>query len=388
MTQRPLPLSGVRILDLTRLLPGPMASLQLADLGAEVIKVENPQEGDYGRTMGVTREKTAQLFLAINRNKRFVTLDLKESGDLERFLGLVRTVDVLIEGFRPGVMDRLGLGWDRLSRENPRLVYCSLSGYGQTGPMRERAGHDINYIGYTGMLEQTVGRDGTPAIPALQIADLLGGAQNAVIGILAALLDARTSGRGRHVDISMTDGVFAHNVVGIAQVNARGVTAEPGHDLLTGGVPCYNIYRTSDGRHMAVGALEAKFWDCLCEAIGRADLKPAHWSRGQKPGSAEALAVRGELDAIFRTRSMDEWTERLSGLDCCTTPVLRTDEALSHPLFLDRHMVVEQTDAIEGTSRFATSPIQFSEPPSNVGSGAKEAGADNAAVLPARTKPR
>ncbi len=381
MPVRAKPLAGVRILDLTRLLPGPMATLHLADLGADVIKIEDPGPGDYARTMGAKRHATSAFFLAINRNKSFVTLDLKDARDRRTFIAMVRLSDCLIEGFRPGVMTKLGLDYASLSQENPALVFCSISGYGQSGPLREKAGHDINYAGYTGIAEQTVGNDGTPALSGLQIADLLGGAQTAVIGILAALIDARASGQGRLVDVSMTDAVFAHNVMGMAAVNASGQTARPGRDLLTGGVPCYNVYATADARHLAVGALEAKFWDTLCTALGRPELKAEHWTRGQEVGGPAALAVKKELDAIFRQRTLGEWTEFFASYDCCVTPILRTDEALVHPLFTERGMVVTEEDPVEGRRYAAALPIRFSEEFFEVASPAKGAGADQAATL-------
>jgi crotonobetainyl-CoA:carnitine CoA-transferase CaiB-like acyl-CoA transferase len=381
MAARPKPLDGIRVLDLTRLLPGPMATLHLADLGADVIKIEDPGLGDYARTMGAKRVATSPFFLAINRNKSFVTLDLKNPSDHTTFLAMVRASHCVVEGFRPGVMAKLGLGYERLIQENPALVMCSISGYGQSGPFRDRAGHDINYAGYTGVSEQTVGSDGTPSLWGLQVADLLGGAQSAVIGILAALIDARASGKGRFVDISMTDAVFAHNVMGIAAVNATGHSAQPGADLLTGGVPCYNVYRTADDRFLAVGALEAKFWDDLCDALDRADLKPAHWSRGQQVGGASARQVKAELDQIFRTRSLDEWTRVFANTDCCVTPILKTEEALAHPLFLERGMVVEQEDPVEGRMRTAALPIAFSDAFFEVEALAKVRGGDQDAVL-------
>lgn len=379
---RPAPLAGVRVLDLTRLLPGPMATLHLADLGAEVIKIEDPGLGDYARTLGQRRVATTPFFLAINRNKRFVTLDLKDPAGRERFLALVDSADVVIEGFRPGVMARLGLDYEALKARRPPLVYCSISGYGQEGPLSDMAGHDINYLAYTGVLQQTVGRDARPILPGLQIADLLGGCQTAVIGILAALLDARTSGHGRALDVSMTDAVFAHNVMGVAAVNATGHSDPAGAGLLTGGVPCYNVYATADGRHLAVGALEAKFWDALCHALDRPDLCAHHWSRGEAPGSAAALAVRNELDALFATRPLADWVSRLAAVDCCVAPVLTTEEALAHPLFRERGMVALVSDAIEGTMSVPTLPLKISEYTFAVRHAPRMPGADNAELLP------
>ncbi|MFC7517435.1 CaiB/BaiF CoA transferase family protein [Herbaspirillum sp. GCM10030257] len=349
------PLHGIRVLDLTRLLPGPMATMHLADMGAEVIKIEDLGMGDYARTMGPVRNEVSQFFVAVNRGKHSLRLDLKNAEDRAAFLDMVATADVVVESFRPGVMDKLGVGWHVLKERNPRLIMCAISGYGKDGPFAQLAGHDINYIGMAGILEQNVGRDGFPALGNLQVGDLLGGAQAAVQGILAALVGVKCGGTGRFVDVSMTDAVFAHNIMPLVAVNNFGKPADPGLDLLTGGVPCYNVYRTSDGRFMAVGALELKFWEGCCEVLGRPDLKSRHWSLGQEVGGADALAVRKELDAIFSQETFATWTERFSKSDCCVTPVLRTDEALSHPLFEARGMALRSKHPTEG-EYWATGP--------------------------------
>jgi crotonobetainyl-CoA:carnitine CoA-transferase CaiB-like acyl-CoA transferase len=342
------PLAGICVLDLTRLLPGPVATMHLADMGAEVIKIEDPEVGDYARGIGHVRNQVSQFFIAVNRGKQFMRLDLKDDGQREEFLRMVEDADVVVESFRPGVMDKLGIGWEVLKKRNPALVMCAISGYGRNGPFAHLAGHDINYIGYAGMLEQNAGPQGIPALPNLQIGDLLGGAQTAVQGILAALLGVRNGGTGRFIDVSMTDAVFAHNIMPLVAVNNFGRPAAPGADLLTGGVPCYNVYRTSDDRFMAVGALELKFWQACCDVLGRPDLKTKHWSLGQLAGGAEAMAVKAELDAIFIQRTLQAWTEKFADADCCVTPVLRTDEALSHPLFNARNMAERQTHPTEG----------------------------------------
>ena len=225
---RPAPLEGVRVLDLTRLLPGPLAAQHLAHLGADVIKIEDRDAGDYAREFLTSSGRTSQFFLALNRNKAFIELNLKDPQEFGRLEQLIRGADVLIEGFRPGVMPRLKLGRDQLEVLNPSLVICSISGYGQDGPMVGQAGHDINYLSLTGVLHQNGGPDSKPAMPGLQIADLLGGTQAAVIGILAALFDARRTGLGRHVDISMTDVVFGHNLVAAAYVNETGAAGHSG----------------------------------------------------------------------------------------------------------------------------------------------------------------
>jgi alpha-methylacyl-CoA racemase len=355
------PLLGIRVLDLTRLLPGPVATMHLADMGAEVIKIEDPGIGDYARSMGYVRHEVSQFFIAVNRGKQFVRLDLKQETQRDEFLRMVENADVVVESFRPGVMDKLGVGWNVLKRRNPKLVMCAISGYGQDGPYAHLAGHDINYVGYAGMLEQNAGPDGTPALSNLQVGDLLGGAQTAVQGILAALLGVKLGGPGRLVDVSMTDAVFAHNIMPLVAVNNFGKPAMPGHDLLTGGVPCYNVYRTKDQRFMAVGALEPKFWAACCEVLDRPDLKTKHWACGQEIGGAGAQAVKAELDAIFAQQTQAVWVDKFAAADCCVTPVLRADEALLHPLFKARGMAKRASHSTEGDF-WATGPaVKFKE---------------------------
>ena len=298
------PLAGVRVLDLSRLLPGPMCSLYLADLGADVIKVEDTRAGDYARALDTPPGRVSAMFRAINRGKRSVAIDLKDARGRDAFLALVRTADVVLEGFRPGVMAALGLDHPALAAVRPALVYCSISGYGQDGPRANEPGHDINYLGYTGVLEASGARGGPPALSSLQIADLLGGAASAAIAILAALVAARGGGEGRRIDVAMADATLAHAVFGVHAMEQRGAPAARGDDLLTGGVPCYGVYATGDARFLAVGALEEKFWTTLCQALGRADLVARQFERG--------AAVRGELEAIFAGATLAQWTDRLA----------------------------------------------------------------------------
>jgi crotonobetainyl-CoA:carnitine CoA-transferase CaiB-like acyl-CoA transferase len=336
MTERAKPLAGLRVLDLTRLLPGPVATQHLADLGADVVKIEDTGEGDYARTMGARPGETSAFFRLVNRNKRALRLDLKQPEGVAVFRRLTLSADVVIEGFRPGVMDKLGIGYEALSALNPRLVFCSISGYGQDGPYAQRAGHDINYIGYAGVLDQIGTAGGPPVVPNFQIGDLLGGALAPLVGLLAAVIDARASGRGRHVDVAMTDAVLAHAVFPLAGLLARLAPPPRGADLLSGGVPCYGVYATADGRHMAVGALEQKFWILLCDTLGRPDLKPFHLAFGAKGEQA-----RRELAAVFASRSQHEWIEVFERVDCCVTPVLHIGEALDNEQLQARGMVVE-----------------------------------------------
>ena len=353
------PLTGIRILDLTRLLPGPVATMHLADMGAEVVKIEDRGAGDYARTMGHVKHTVSHFFIAVNRGKRCIRLDLKDVAEREEFLRMVENADVVIESFRPGVMDKLGVGWPVLRRRNPKLVMCAITGYGQDGPFAQLAGHDINYVGYAGMLEQNVGPDGFPALSNLQVGDLLGGAQAALQGILAALLGVKMGGCGRFVDVSMTDTVLAHNIMPLVAVNNFGSAPAPGRDLLTGGVPCYNVYRTSDDRFMAVGALELKFWQGCCDVLARPDLKSSHWSLGQTVGGTEAMAIKAELDTIFAQQTLATWSERFAAVDCCVTPILRMDEALAHPLFQARAMVQQAQHPSEGNYLGTAPAVKF-----------------------------
>jgi crotonobetainyl-CoA:carnitine CoA-transferase CaiB-like acyl-CoA transferase len=348
---RSKPLSGLRVLDLTRLLPGPVATLHLADLGADVVKIEDTGAGDYARTLGAPPGETSAFFRLVNRNKRGLRLDLKRPEGVEVFLRLAREADVIVEGFRPGIMDKLGLGYAAIAAINPRIVYCAISGYGQTGPYRERAGHDINYIGYAGVLDQIGEAGGAPVVPNFQIGDLLGGALTPLLGILAAVIDARGSGRGRYVDVAMTDAVLAHAIFPLAGLLARYKAPPRGADLLSGGVPCYGVYATADGRHMAVGALEEKFWHLLCDTLGCPGLKPHGLSFG-----ASGAQAREELARIFAGRTQAEWVGVFDRIDCCVTPVLTIAESLDNEQLQARGMVVEA----DGMPQFAP-PFRISE---------------------------
>jgi crotonobetainyl-CoA:carnitine CoA-transferase CaiB-like acyl-CoA transferase len=328
-----------------------MATLHLADLGADVVKIEDTGAGDYAREMGRVRDGMSDIFRLLNRNKRAIRLDLKQPQGRDVFLRLVEGAEVVVEGFRPGVMDKLGAGYAALAARNPRIVYCSITGYGQDGPYRERAGHDINYLGYAGVADQIGAEGGPPVLANFQIADLLGGALTPVMGILAALLDARATGRGRHVDVSMTDAVFAHAVFPWLSVLERGAAPERGSAMLSGGLPCYHFYRTRDERYMAVGALERKFWETLCDILGCPELKPKHLVYGD-----EARPVRARLAGIFATRTQAEWTQTFARADCCVSPVLamqecRDDEQLKARRMLFAHDGVEQ----------AAPPLKMSE---------------------------
>jgi alpha-methylacyl-CoA racemase len=348
------PLAGVRVLDLTRLLPGPMCTLYLADLGADVIKIEDTAAGDYARGLatspGARTPGTTAWYRAINRNKRSLAIDLKRADGHAAFIALARSADVVVEGFRPGVVHALRVDEPTIRAINPRIVYCSLSGYGQAGPRALEAGHDVNYLGYAGVLEHTGARGGPPALANLQIADLLGGASTAAIAILGALLGALRHGEGRYIDVAMADAVLANQILALGWLVVTGEVAPRADELLTGGVPCYGVYETRDGRWLAVGALEARFWRRLCDALSRADLIPLQFATGD-----EGERVRDALAAIFRTRTRDAWCARFANVDCCVTAVLAFDEALADAQFAARAMVRRGPD---GSRQYAP-PFTF-----------------------------
>jgi alpha-methylacyl-CoA racemase len=331
-------LSDIRVLDLSRLLPGGFCSLLLADFGADVLKVEDTGMGDYIRWSppyheGADDSAKSAPFLSLNRGKRSIRLDLKSEGGREVLLRLVRESDVLLESFRPGVMERLGVGYERLREENPGLVYCAISGYGQDGPYTARSGHDMNYLGLGGLLGLSGERDGPPVQAAGQIADLGGGALMAAFGIMAALRERERSGEGQLVDVSMFDGSLAWLAMVAAQYLADGVEPRRGGLPLAGGLICYRPYACSDG-WVTLGALEPKFWAEWCRGVGREDLIEKQF---EGPGS-EAHA---EVERIFLERTREDWQAFASEHDCCLEPVLGLDEALDSELVRAREMVVE-----------------------------------------------
>jgi alpha-methylacyl-CoA racemase len=352
----PLPLEGLKVLDCSRLLPGPYATLVLADLGAQVDKVEDPEGGDYTRHMPPLKGDVSALFLGLNRNKRSLTLDLKSPAGAAAFKKLVAGYDVLVESFRPGVMDKLGLGYEALKALNPRLVYCSISGYGQTGPDRLKAGHDLDYIARSGVLGYGGPKGGAPALPGVQVADIGGGSLFALVGLLTALYERQRTGQGRLVDVSMTEGSMAFLHMHLAARLVMGTEAGPlerGAEALNGGYPCYGVYRTKDGRHLAVGALEPKFFGGLCAALGRPELMDGAWDTG-----AEGQKTRTALEAIFASEPLAHWVELFGAHDVCVEPVREGDEVLEDPQLRARGMFVEQ----DGVTHLRT-PLHLGELP-------------------------
>jgi alpha-methylacyl-CoA racemase len=354
---QPKPLAGVRVLDLTRLLPGPMCTLFLADLGADVVKVEDARLGDYGRTMAPIQKQQAYFFNIVNRNKRSLKLDYGTPEGLEVLQRLAQSADVFIESFRPGVAEKLGFGYEALKAVNERLVYCSLTGFGQTGPMRNVAGHDMNFAALAGVTDQTgANPDTPPAISNYQLGDLAGGALPAVVGILSALLRRGITNKGGFVDAAMFDGLLAQTVINASSLAAFGQSMPRGTDLLSGGMAFYGLYPTADRRYMAVGAIEFKFWQTLCQTIGREDLISRHIAVGE-----DAAAVRAELTETFMQHSQAYWTELLAGKDCCVTPVLTPEEAYSLPQTQARGLIQQHPHPTEGIVQHLASPFKMSE---------------------------
>jgi alpha-methylacyl-CoA racemase len=354
-------LEDIRVLDLSRLLPGGFCSLLLADFGAEVLKVEDTGMGDYIRWSppyyeGAEDSAKSALFLALNRGKRSIRLDLKQEAGKQVLLRLVREHDVLLESFRPGVMDRLGVGYETLREHNPRLVYCAITGYGRDGPNTARSGHDMNYLGLNGLLGLTGDAGGPPVQPGGQIADLGGGALMAAFGIMAALRERERSGEGQLVDVSMFDGSLSWLALVAAQYLADGQVPRRGALPLAGGLICYRPYACSDG-WVTLGALEPKFWQEWCRGVGREDLVEKQFER---PGS-EAHA---EVERIFLERTRDEWQAFASEHDCCLEPVLGLDEALDSELVRAREMVVKlDQPGAEPEVRLLGVPVKLSRTP-------------------------
>jgi crotonobetainyl-CoA:carnitine CoA-transferase CaiB-like acyl-CoA transferase len=333
-----LALDDVRVLDLTRLLPGPFCTVLLADFGADVIKVEDTAGGDYMRWMPPLVDEYSAMFHPLNRNKRSLAIDLKNPMGREAFLRLAATADVVVESFRPGVMDRLGIGFAALRAVNPRLVLCSISGYGQDGPFRDRAGHDLNYAAVAGVLLLGGTAGGVPAMPGLQVGDLGGGAQDAALAIMIALHHAARTGEGQHCDISMVDGLISWTGVHASQLFATGEVPGPGDGMLTGRYPCYRIYACADG-YLSVGALEPKFWREFVEVIG----VPEFAAQGLVDGD-EGHRTVAAVQAVLSSRTRAEWAEALAGHDVCVEPVLDVGETFEHPQVQSRGMRLEAGD--------------------------------------------
>lgn len=342
---RLLPLAGITVLDLSRLLPGPLCSMHLVEMGARVIKIEDTGAGDYARSLGVEHAEMSPMFQLLNRGKESFSVDLSQPEGLAIVLDLVHEADVVLESFRPGVMEKLGLGFEHLQTINSKIVVCALSGFGQTGPWSSKAGHDMNYCSTSGVLEQVGSSDSGPVLGNFQIADIAGGALSAAMAIVAGLLGAERHGQGCYLDISMTDCTFANNIIPLSYLNQTGQSPKAGQDMLTGGMPCYRIYETQDGRHMAVAALELKFWREACEILGHSHWYDSYFDFVASTVSTDKYqktkAIEREVEALFKSQPQSYWRELFADTDCCVTPILNIQEAFEHPQLLAREMIQE-----------------------------------------------
>lgn len=356
------PLEGLKVLDLTRLLPGPLCTMILGDYGAEIVKVEDVEAGDPTRFAGSPfkdgRGPVGALFRQLNRNKKSLALDLKKEEGREILKALAAGSDVLVEGFRPGVMDRLGLGYPVLRDLNGRLVYAAITGYGYKSPYRDRAGHDLNYSALSGLLDLNSGDDGTPVMPAAQVADI-GGALMALNGIMFALFERERTGAGRFVDVSMTRGLLPWLTYPASFLNTGEELPRRGRGLLSGSFACYNLYETADGKFMSLGALEPVFWRRFCEAVGKKQWIDRQYERDRdKPvGSRELIQ---EVRALFKSKTRQEWEDIFSDLDACCEPVLDLNEAIAHSLSQEGDYWLEPTPANSAAWTQVGFPLLFS----------------------------
>lgn len=348
-------LSHLKVLDFSTLLPGPYASMILADLGAEVLRIEAPAREDLTRSIPPLDENVSAVHKQLNRSKKSLALDLKQPESIEIVKELIMEYDVLLEQFRPGVMERLGLGYEELRKINPKLIYCSITGYGQTGAYRNRAGHDINYLALSGTMGYSGTKEHGPSLMGIQIADVAGGSLHSVIGILSAVIHRGRTGIGQHIDVSMTDCTFALNALFGAGYVAKGLEPEPESTLLNGGT-FYDFYETKDGRYFSVGSLEPPFRKALCQAINRPELIPLSFSDEQR----DIQAFKSIVKESFLTKTFTEWVEIFDKMDACVEPVLRFSEACEHPVLQERGMIVDVPNGNGKSLNQMAHPIKYS----------------------------
>ena len=351
------PLSSLNILDFSTLLPGPFASLLLGDMGADVLRVESPTRPDLVRLLPPYEGGVSASHAYLNRNKRSIALDLKRPEAVEVVKSLVQSYDIVLEQFRPGVMDKLGVGYEALKALNPKLIYVSITGYGQTGPYRDRAGHDLNYLAVSGLASYTGRRDSGPLPLGMQVADIAGGSLHGVIGLLAAVVQRQATGQGQHVDISMTDCAFSLHAMAGAGYLAAGVEPQMEDQALNGG-SFYDYYQSRDGRWFAVGSLEPQFMQQLCAAIGQPELA----KKGLSSKLDEQQALKREIAGAFAEQDFAYWCERFAALDACVEPVLSLSEAAQHPQIKARHLLTEVSRDGHAPQAQMACPIKFSQP--------------------------
>jgi crotonobetainyl-CoA:carnitine CoA-transferase CaiB-like acyl-CoA transferase len=357
-------LAGTTVIDLSRLLPGPYCSMILADHGARVIAVEDKRFLADGL-----------FFNLINRNKEHMSLNLKTEKGREIFYRLIEKADVLMEGFRPGVVDRLGVDYESVRRANPKIIYCSITGYGQNGPFRDRVGHDANYLSYAGVLDLIGEKDRPPAIPGVQIADIAGGGMNAAMGILLALLARQNTGRGQYIDISMTDGMVGFLPAALFFRQLTGQEPKRADGLLSHRYACYNTYETADGRYLSIGAVENRFWKQLCDTLGIPEYAPLQYDDQRRE------EILQHLRQNFKQKTLDQWDAILGDLDICWGKIQSIKEVLEDPLFLQRETVVEIEGRDGKKSKTLGVTVKLSETPGSVRTPPVGFGESTAAIL-------
>lgn len=369
-----LALEGIRILDMSRLLPGPYCTMLLADFGAEVIKIEEPKLGDYSRTFPPFIKNFGYWHLQLNRNKKSVTLDLKTEVGKQAFLELAKTADVVVESYRPGVLKKLGVDYATVSKLNPKIVYCSLSGYGSKGPLAKQADHDIGYVSLAGITAMSGEAEGKPAIPGVLMADM-NAAMAAGMSIMIALRHAQQTGEGQEIDINLYNVAMTLMPGAASLYFGSGFVAQRGNNWLTGQNPNYNIYKTKDKRYMSVGCLEKKFWSNLCKALERPEFIDLI------EDSANYDYLKEQLTIEFKKRTMREWEAYLVGKDTCVTPVLNFDEACAAPQTIANDMVVKVQDEELGEYKLLGNALKLSKTPASVRKRAPRLGEDNEEIL-------
>jgi crotonobetainyl-CoA:carnitine CoA-transferase CaiB-like acyl-CoA transferase len=358
-------LEGIKFLDLSRLFPGPYCSMILADLGADVLRIEDRRFAGEGPGMPT-----------VMRNKRHMTLNLKHPQGKDIFYRLAREGDVILEGFRPGVTARLGIDYESIKRINTKIIYCSVTGYGQDGPYRNMVGHDVNYLSFGGVLGLNGEAGGDPVIPPIQVADMAAGGMNAALGIMGALIARQRTGRGQYIDISMLDGIVAMLPFPVSLLWGLGQNPRRGDTLLSGRYPCYSVYETREGGFISIGALEPRFWEALCRKLGREDFIPSQYDEGEKKEEIFSF-----LRATFKTKTREEWMEELKDVDVCLGKVLSLEETLRDPQVVSRRMVTDFADPRKGKMRLLSSPLKLSDTPPDIRTAPADFGEHTEEVL-------
>ena len=351
------PLQGIRILDLSRLLPGPLATQMMADLGAEVIKVEDTKAPDYTRFFPPMKGSQSLFYLSINRSKKSITLDLKSEEGKQQFFNLIKTADIVVDSFRPGVLQKMGIDYDAAKHHNEKIIYVAITGYGYTGDYKNKAGHDMNYLGYSGILGLT-GTKEEVVLPACQIADTAGGSYPTVVACLSALWAREKTGKGQFVDVAMTDCVMPLLSMQFGEVLNTNSTLKRGEPMLSGGLAHYNVYKCKDEKWIALGSLEPKFWQGVCMLLGKPD-----WIQRMLPDPKIIIELKKDLEAIFITKNRDEWVKEANAFDICLTPILEIDEVQHDKHLQERDMFFEVEHSDYGKITGINQPFKFSETP-------------------------